>query len=263
MSIMDFIYYIILGAGVGLAIGLTGVGGGSLMTPLLIFSGIPPNIAIGTDLLYAAITKTGGVISHHQQKSIHWDLVCLLAAGSIPASILTSYMLHQMSHFDYAPMLSKALGLMLIASAGMIFYKRMVQTPDGEVHISEDNWVHRHSKPITFIAGLFLGVVVTLSSVGAGAFCAVLLLSLYPRLPALNIVGTDIAHAVPLTLIGGLGHFFLLGNIDFYLLGGLLVGSLPAVYLGTQAAKKIPNSVLQPILASILLVIGFKFCFIS
>lgn len=260
---MDLIYYIFLGAGVGLAIGLTGVGGGSLMTPLLIFSGIPPNIAIGTDLLYAAITKTGGIISHHQHKTIHWNLVVLLAAGSIPASLLTSYMLHQMGEFNYGPLLSKALGFMLIASAGMIFFKRKIQTPDGEVHINENNWIHRHSKIITFIAGLFLGTLVTLSSVGAGAFCAVLLLTLYPRLQAMHIVGTDIAHAVPLTLVAGLGHFFLLNNIDFGLLGGLLIGSLPAVYFGSKAATRIPNSVLQPILATILLGIGFKFSFFS
>lgn len=253
---MDLLFYIFLGAGVGLAVGLTGVGGGSLMTPLLIFSGVPEKIAIGTDLLYAALTKTGGVYSHAKQGTIRWRTVALLAAGSIPASILTSYALHQMGHFDYGPLLTKALGVMLVASSAMIFLKRKVQA---ETRLTELSWFHKHAEPITFAAGILLGVFVTLSSVGAGAFCAVLLFTLYPRLPALNVVGTDIAHAVPLTLIGGLGHLFLLDNVDFKLLGGLLLGSLPAVHFGAQAAARIPNSVLQPVLACLLMIIGVKF----
>lgn len=259
MDIALYLYYVLLGAAVGLAIGLTGVGGGSLMTPLLIFSGVPPKIAIGTDLLYAAITKTGGAASHFRQKTIRWDLVFILAGASIPASLFTSYILYLMGEFNYGPMLSRALGFMLVASGAMIFFKRKVQGVDGVVHISESHWFNTHSKPITFIAGLFLGVLVTLSSVGAGAFCAVLLLTLYPRLSAIKIVGTDIAHAVPLTLIAGLGHFFMLGNVDWHLLGGLLVGSLPAVHFGSKAARRIPNSILQPILAGLLLIIGVKF----
>lgn len=256
---MDFIFYIILGAGVGLAIGLTGVGGGSLMTPLLIFSGIPEQTAIGTDLLYAALTKTGGVIAHKKQGTIRWKLVLLLAAGSIPASLATSYALYLMGDFNYGPVLSKALGVMLVASAIMIFLKRKVQAEDPDTQVIQLSWLHTNAKIITLLCGILLGVFVTLSSVGAGAFCAVLLFTLYPRLPALHVVGTDIAHAVPLTLIGGLGHFFLLGNIDFTLLTGLLIGSLPAVHFGAKAAARIPNTVLQPILALILLVIGIKF----
>lgn len=256
---MSFIFYILLGAGVGLAIGLTGVGGGSLMTPLLIFSGVPEKIAIGTDLLYAALTKAGGVRSHAKQGTIRWKLVGLLAAGSIPSSLLTSIALHHYGELDHNLLLSRALGVMLIASALMIFLRRSIQAEAPDSQVTQITWIHRHAKPITFVAGIILGVVVTLSSVGAGAFCAVLLFSLYPRLPSLHIVGTDIAHAVPLTLIGGLGHLFLLHNIDFELLAGLLLGSLPAVHFGARAAAKIPNSVLQPILATILLGIGLKF----
>lgn len=256
---MEFIFYVVLGAGVGLAVGLTGVGGGSLMTPLLIFSGVPEKIAIGTDLLYAALTKTGGVVAHARHKTIRWELVALLAAGSIPASLMTSLALFYAGHFDYGPLLTKALGIMLVASAVMLFLKRRVQIEDAEVRDKHFGWFHRHAKLITFLAGIVLGVFVTLSSVGAGAFCAVLLFTLYPKLPALKVVGTDIAHAVPLTLIGGLGHLFLLGNVDFTLLAGLLLGSLPAVHFGAKAATKIPNTVLQPILAALLLIIGLKF----
>lgn len=256
---MEILFYIVLGAGVGLAVGLTGVGGGSLMTPLLIFSGVPEKIAIGTDLLYAALTKSGGLYTHAKQGTVRWRLVVLLAAGSIPASLLTSYALHQLGNFDYGPVLTKALGVMLVASALMIFLKSRVQLADAASQDKELSWIYKNAQIITFLAGVLLGVFVTLSSVGAGAFCAVLLFTLYPRLPAINVVGTDIAHAVPLTLIGGLGHLFLLGNVDFELLGGLLIGSLPAVHYGAKAATKIPNSVLQPILAFLLLLIGLKF----
>ncbi|MFL0802224.1 MAG: sulfite exporter TauE/SafE family protein [Agarilytica sp.] len=258
---MDFLFYILAGAGVGLAVGLTGVGGGSLMTPLLILSGVPEKIAIGTDLLYASITKTGAMATHMRQGTIRWRLVLWLAAGSIPASLITSYVL---KHFippdvDYSLELSRALGIMLILTSIVVFFRRRIQAEDREVNIS---WVHRNASYVTFFAGLFLGVFVTLSSVGAGAFCAALLMWLYPRLPAINIVGTDIAHAVPLTFIAGLGHLWN-GNVDFQLLGGLLIGSLPAVHYGAKAATRVPNSVLQPILAIILFVIGLRFAFFS
>lgn len=258
---MDLIFYIFAGAGVGLAVGLTGVGGGSLMTPLLILSGVPEKIAIGTDLLYAAATKTGAVHSHQKLGTIRWRLVIVLLAGSIPASLITSYVLKHLvpADFDYGPTLTTSLGYMLIATSLVIFFKKRIQgeTSDGEIKI---NWFHRHANLVTFFAGILLGACVTLSSVGAGAFCAALLLILYPRLPALHVVGTDIAHAVPLTLIAGLGHLWN-GNVDFQLLAGLLIGSLPAVHFGSKAAAKVPNSILQPILAVILMIIGIKFGF--
>jgi uncharacterized membrane protein YfcA len=260
---MDLLFYIVAGAGVGFAVGLTGVGGGSLMTPLLIFSGIPHHIAIGTDLLYAAVTKAGGAVTHARQHTVSWRLVMLLAAGSIPGALLTSYFLKAVfdGEHHYGPILTAALGVMLILTAFVILFKhrlqaRSTQEPD------ENSWYHRHATVVTVIAGLILGVLVTLSSVGAGAFCAALLLTLYPRLPALRVVGTDIAHAVPLTLVAGLGHFFLLNTVDFQLLAGLLIGSLPAVHFGARMARRIPNGVLQPVLAFLLLVIGVKFTFL-
>jgi len=259
---MDIIFYIFAGAAVGLAIGLTGVGGGSLMTPLLIIWGIPEKIAIGTDLLYAAATKTGAMHAHHRQGTVRWKLVFTLASGSIPASLLTTLALRYLvpPDIDYGPLLSHSLGIMLIITGLVVLLKSRIQREDGSS--VETSWFHRHSTIVTFASGILLGTFVTLSSVGAGAFCAALLLSLFPRLPALQVVGTDISHAVPLTLIAGLGHFWN-GNTDLTLLAGLLIGSLPAVHIGAKMAVRIPNTILQPILAVLLLIIGVKFAFFS
>jgi uncharacterized membrane protein YfcA len=259
--LLDFLLYILSGAFVGLVVGLTGVGGGSLMTPLLILFGIPYNVAIGTDLLYAAATKSSGVLAHGRQNSVQWRLVGYLAAGSIPASIITVIMLDQVftNADQYKEILTTSLGIMLIFTAIVILFKRFLRDSSDRPHGPIGSFFQVNATKVTFIAGIFLGVFVTLSSVGAGAFCAALLMTLYPRLPALHIIGTDIAHAVPLTLIAGLSHLFLLGNVDLVLLVSLLIGSLPAIHIGTKLAAKIPSQVLQPILAFLLLGIGLKF----
>ena len=258
---LDFLLYILSGAFVGLVVGLTGVGGGSLMTPLLILFGIPYNVAIGTDLLYAAATKSSGIIAHSRQNSVQWRLVGYLAAGSIPASIITVILLDQVftNADEYKDILTTSLGIMLIFTAVVILFKRFLRDSSDRPHGPIGSFFQVNATKVTFIAGIFLGVFVTLSSVGAGAFCAALLMTLYPRLPALHIVGTDIAHAVPLTLIAGLSHLFLLGNVDLVLLASLLIGSLPAIHVGTKLAAKIPSQVLQPTLAFLLLGIGLKF----
>jgi len=259
--LLDFLLYILSGAFVGLVVGLTGVGGGSLMTPLLILFGIPYNVAIGTDLLYAAATKSSGIIAHSRQNSVQWRLVGYLAAGSIPASIITVILLDQVftNADEYKDILTTSLGIMLIFTAVVILFKRFLRDSSDRPHGPIGSFFQVNATKVTFIAGIFLGVFVTLSSVGAGAFCAALLMTLYPRLPALHIVGTDIAHAVPLTLIAGLSHLFLLGNVDLVLLASLLIGSLPAIHVGTKLAAKIPSQVLQPTLAFLLLGIGLKF----
>lgn len=257
---MEIVFFVLAGAAVGLAVGITGVGGGSLMTPLLILFGIPYNVAIGTDLLYAAITKAGGAVAHKRQGTVRWRLVTLLAMGSIPASLATAFLLNNVftSAGDYEALLTHSLGIMLILTSGVLLFKKRINETSAEDGATK-TWVHHHAQAITFVSGIVLGVFVTLSSVGAGAFCAALLLVLYPRLPALHVVGTDIAHAVPLTLIAGLGHLVFLGNVDFKLLGCLLIGSLPAVHFGTRLGARLPSTVLQPILASILMVLGVKF----
>lgn len=261
----QFSQYVLGGACVGLLIGLTGVGGGSLMTPLLIMFGVPYNVAIGTDLLYASITKTGAVYSHSRQGTIRWRLVLWMGAGSIPASLVTAYALSNI--FDnsdsYKEILTTTLGLMLVLTALVLFFRKRIINQSHENTGGLVHWIQQHARPVTFFTGIALGVLVTLSSVGAGAFGTAALMILYPRLPAINVVGTDLAHAVPLTLIAGLGHLLFLGNVDFLLLAALLVGSLPAVQLGTRLAVKLPNEALQPILATILLVLGVKFAFFS
>ena len=256
----DILLYILAGGGVGLAIGLTGVGGGSLMTPLLILFGFPYNVAIGTDLLYAAITKAGGVVSHARQKSINWRIAGYTAAGSIPASIFTAQYLSEVFNdpSEYEGLLTRSLGVMLVLTASVILFRSRLQ----KAAHSDDQltgFVHRHAPVITFFCGIFLGVFVTLSSVGAGAICAALLMLLYPQLSALKVVGTDITHAVPLTLVAGLGHLIFLGNVDFLLLGCLLVGSLPAIHLGSQLAAKLPSDILRPAIATLLMAMGIKF----
>lgn len=254
---IDFLFYIFAGASVGLAIGLTGVGGGSLMTPLLIFFGFPYNVAIGTDLLYASITKAGGMLTHSRQKTVEWRVVGFLALGSLPASILTAIYLDEVfaDSSQYEAILTHSLGLMLVLTAGVILLRGKLQKSE----MIESVRPKKYADLTVFIAGLFLGVFVTLSSVGAGAFGAAILMMLYPHLKAIKIVGTDIAHAVPLTLIAGLAHLFILGNVDFLLLFGLLIGSLPAISIATKLANKIPSNILQNTIALVLLCLGIKF----
>ena len=219
------------------------------MTPLLLAFGFPLHIAVGTDLLYAAITKSGGVIGHTIHRSIRWDLVLLLAIGSIPASAVSVYALKYwfQTPENYAGIISAALGITLIlTSIAIIFRSRLSSLAAKMTVINESNLVW-----LTPLMGLVLGVLVTLSSVGAGAIVTALLMIFYPALKSINVVGTDIAHAAPLTLFAGLGHLFI-GNVDLLLLGALIVGSLPAVYVGARLSKHIPERVMRPVLATML-----------
>ncbi|MCL6271939.1 sulfite exporter TauE/SafE family protein [Sansalvadorimonas sp. 2012CJ34-2] len=258
---MDALLYILAGAGVGFAVGLTGIGGGSLMTPLLLLFGFPAPTAIGTDLMYAAITKTGGVVVHHRQHTIDWSIVARLAAGSIPASLMTIWLLSNwFNNSDaYARILTSSLGFMLIMTALVLLSRRkFVKSDQTQGMVS---WLQGHAQVVTFIMGFLLGVLVTLSSVGAGAFGTAVLLVLYPALASVRVVGTDLAHAVPLTLVAGFGHL-LLGNVDFLLLGSLLIGSLPAIHLGAKLGQRLPEILLQRLLALILLGMGIRYAFI-
>lgn len=252
---MDFFWYIFAGAGVGLAVGVTGVGGGSLMTPLLLLFGFPPHIAIGTDLMYAGIAKSTGVIMHAKRGNVNWHIVFSMAAGSIPASFITVWALSQFEKPDhYQEILTGTLGLMLVITALVIlFRKRLTQALN--LNISQNQ-----STVIIFFCGLVLGSLVTLTSVGAGALGTAIMMIIFPIMRAKNIVGTDLAHAVPLTLVAGIGHL-LLGNVDYMLLAGLLIGSIPTIYIGTRIASQVPNHILQPVLATALLSFGVKYLF--
>ena len=256
---MDFLTYIATGSGVGFAVGLTGIGGGSLMTPLLLMFGFPAHIAIGTDLMYAAITKSTGVIVHHRQRSIDWTLVKTLCAGSLPATSLTIVLLKVFfdRSADYSPILTLCLGIMLTLTALSLFMSPFLKKRQlsGVSMIPQE-----YQTPLTFIAGIFLGVLVTLSSVGAGALGTAAIVLLYPLLKPIKVVGSYLAHAVPLTLLAGVGHIWL-GNVDFVLLGSLLIGSIPAIYVGTRVGMKLPDTFMRIILAIILLGLGLKYLF--
>ncbi|MEX0619691.1 MAG: sulfite exporter TauE/SafE family protein [Pseudohongiellaceae bacterium] len=259
---MEFLIHILAGAAVGFAIGVTGVGGGSLMTPLLLMFNYPVPVAIGTDLLYAAITKSGGAWSHHRRHNVNWRVVFLLAAGSLPVSILVHLLVLQRllaENHDYSGVLTFSLGIMLIVtSLILIFREPLRRRAQSDQPSPVMDFIHRHQTPATVIMGMLLGVCVTLSSVGAGAFGAAVLLVIYSQSATVRIVGTDIAHAVPLTLIAGLGYLFA-GFVDYTLLISLLIGSLPAIHLGSRLSNAVPEKVLQRILIVLLLGLGVRY----
>lgn len=252
--------YILAGLTVGFLVGMTGVGGGSLMTPLLIFLfGITPAVAVGTDLLFAAITKAGGMWAHSRRRTVEWPVVGRLAAGSIPMALLTVVVLGHM-HVDRAHLnflVTGGLGVSLVLTSLALFFRRDMQRLGEGLKRMVPAW-SRWRTPVTIFAGAVLGILVPLTSVGAGALGAAMLMFLYPKLPAVKIVGTDIAHAVPLTAAAGLGHLGL-GTVDGSLLGMLLMGSLPGIYMGSHLSSVLPENVMRPILASTLLLIGCKF----
>ena len=244
---------------VGFIIGLTGVGGGSLMTPILVlvFS-IKPAVAVGTDLLYAAITKGGGIFAHQGQGTIDWKIVRLLSMGSIPAALSAVFILQQLTimGINYDRLITSTLSIALILTSLVILFKAQLQSLGRKEQFRTIRIIHKRLRaPATILSGAAIGVLVTLSSVGAGALGAAILFFLYPRMSAIKIVGTDLAHAVPITAIAGLGHWGL-GSVDFQLLLSLIIGSLPGIYLGSHAGVQLPEKYIRPILASMLLLIG-------
>jgi hypothetical protein len=254
--------YVASGFGVGLLVGMTGVGGGSLMTPLLILLfGVHPATAVGTDLLYAAATKTGGSIVHGWSRSVHWPAVLRLARGSIPASAVTLLVLWKLDLNSGAErgLINLVLCFALLLTAvSLIFRKSIMERYRRRLEQVDE----RTTVIATVVTGIVLGVLVSISSVGAGAVGVTVLLLLYPRLPMATIVGSDIAHAVPLTLVAGIGHW-LLGSVDWSLMGVLLMGSLPGIILGSYCATRVPEMVLRFALAGVLVVVAGKIMFVE
>lgn len=258
----SFLIYVATGAIVGLAVGVTGVGGGSLMTPALLFYGFPPAIAIGTDLLFASITKTGGAIAHMRLGNVDLKVLAALAAGSVPGALLALLALWWLipDPSAHESLLTHALGFMLICTAVAVMLRPWLQhrfgrTRDPSLPPATTIAMPPGRRLITFGLGLGLGVLVTFSSVGTGAVAAAVLMLLFPALQARRIVGTDIAHAVPLTLIAGLGHLSL-GNVDLLLLLALLCGSLPAIQLGARLSAGLPERTTRGVLVTLLAGIG-------
>lgn len=249
--------YMLSGLVVGFVVGLTGVGGGSLMTPLLILLfGIHPATAVGTDLLYAAATKSVGTAVHGASRTVEWNIVGRLALGSVPATTLTLLLTFSF-HFDIATagaVTTWVLAPALCATALVLLFRPWIERRFGQS--LADIPPHR-TRGLTIAMGALLAALVSLSSVGAGALGVTALMLLYPRLPLSRIVGSDIAHAVPLTLIAGMGHWYF-GLTDLTILGSLLAGSIPGIILGSYAAPRIPDRALQYALAGTLLIAGTR-----
>jgi uncharacterized membrane protein YfcA len=257
MSVLSAIDPLFMASGffVGLLVGQTGVGGGSLMTPILVLLfGIHPATAVGTDLLYASATKSVGTVVHGLNHTVDWRIVRRLATGSVPATVIT---LLGISLFDITGqasgrIISLILGVVLLLTAvSLIFRQRFLRLMQPTL----DRVTPGQAARLTVTTGALLGMLVTLSSVGAGALGVTALLMLYPRAPMAVIVGSDIAHAVPLTLVAGIGHWWL-GSVDWPLLISLLSGSIPGIILGSYLSAHIPDSVLRPILAAVLCIVG-------
>jgi uncharacterized membrane protein YfcA len=248
--------YIALGACVGFVVGLTGVGGGSLMTPaLVLLFGIHPATAVGTDLLYAATTKSVGSLVHGLRKNVAWRVVGLLALGSVPAAALTLLGLSQLGPQSalMTRTITCALGTALLITAISLVFRRVLMAMR---RISPQRSAERNAA-FTIITGAVLGVLVSISSVGAGAIGVSALLLLYPSYSASRIVGTDIAHAVPLTLVAGMGHW-MTGSVDLMMLASLAAGSVPAIVLGSYLAPRLPEVGLRYLLALVLAIAGGK-----
>ncbi|AQS88852.1 hypothetical protein AA101099_2183 [Neoasaia chiangmaiensis NBRC 101099] len=249
--------YALSGLAVGFLVGMTGVGGGSLMTPLLILLfRIHPQTAVGTDLLYAAITKSVGTIVHGRRGVVDWRVVLRLSSGSIPATLLSLLVLQHYgspSH-DASHIITVSLGIALLLTAPSVFFRHQLQ-----------QWSHRKAGSVseratgllTVALGFALGVMVTFSSVGAGAIGVTILILLYPRLPTASIVGSDIAHAVPLTLIAGMGHWWL-GSVHGQMLASLLCGSIPGIILGSLCVGLVHERVQRSLLAAVLFIVGAR-----
>jgi len=253
--------YVISGFVVGLLVGLTGVGGGSLMTPMLtLLFGVSPTVAVGTDLAFASLTKTAGTFTHRMRGTVNWQIVRRLCLGALPAALLATLAL---KHFgalnaEIAQIIRYSIaGSVLLTVVALLFKRSMLE------------WLSRHPekqlhgnalKIATVLCGALLGVLVTVSSIGAGAIGATLIVLLYPHLKPAEIAGTDIAYAVPLTAIAAIGHWWL-GSINWLLLGTLLVGSIPGIILGSMAAKAVPERILRFLLASTLTLVAAKLIF--
>ncbi|HWA68949.1 MAG TPA: sulfite exporter TauE/SafE family protein [Rhizomicrobium sp.] len=249
--------FVLSGFAVGFLVGMTGVGGGSLMTPLLILLfHVHPVTAVGTDLIYASVTKTGGSLVHGFNKTIDWRIVRRLASGSLPAALLTLTLLWalKIDQASYSALVTKVLGVaLLLTAAAVLLRRKLLASYAQRVGVMSE----RRTLVYTVATGVALGVLVTISSVGAGALGVTALLLLYPELSVVKIAGSDIAHAVPLTLVAGLGHMAS-GGIDPAVLASLLCGSLPGIMLASLFAPRLPDRALRITLAITLCIVAIR-----
>jgi uncharacterized protein len=268
------IIYIISGFFVGTVVGLTGVGGGSLMTPILIFFlGIKPHLAVGTDLLFAAGTKFSGTLKLSRNKVVDWSIVACLIAGSLPAALATLYLLARFGSQSalIQKMMMLGLGAALLLTAVATLYKALFRHggQSGATDLASMNASSANSscvprtvlqRGLTVIFGMAIGALVTLTSVGAGAIGVTVLMLLYPTMPLRKIIASDIAYAVPLTLVAGLGHATI-GSVDWRMLVLLLIGSIPGIWMGSHLMPKAPERIIRVILGILLLYASTKLLF--
>jgi uncharacterized membrane protein YfcA len=241
-------------------VGATGVGGGALMTPILVLLfGVAPAAAVGTDLWFAAITKLAGGFVHHRRGSVDWQVLRRLCLGSLPASIATLAWLHSSGAGQMKNgFILNALGTVLMLTAVAMVFRKHTHALGQALRSTAPESFKRAQPGLTVAAGAILGLLVTLTSVGAGALGAVMLLYLYPfRMKPARLVGTDIVHAIPLTVVAGSGHL-LMGNVDFALLATLLLGSIPGIVLGSLVGSKAPDGVLRGAISLVLVAVGLK-----
>ena len=252
--------YALAGLGTGLLVGLTGVGGGSLMTPMLVLMfGVSPAAAIGTDLWFAAITKAVGGAAHQSRGSVDWQVLRRLSLGSVPSALATlTWMQLSGAAQTRQGLLMQALGVVLLLTAAAMLLRSRIQALSHQLRKTSSNAFLRLQPGLTVAAGALLGILVTLTSVGAGALGVVMLVYLYPmRLNPARLVGTDIVHAIPLTVVAGLGHLWM-GHVELALLGQLLVGSIPGVLIGAYFSSRVADGYLRPAIAVVLIVAGVK-----
>lgn len=265
---LDSIEFILAGVLVGFCVGVTGVGGGSLMTPILIsLFKIEPHIAIGTDLIYASISKFCGSLVHAKKLNIVWPIVLWLALGSIPASLATTWILdnYLSNSSAYKSILTMVLGVMLTLTGISIMFRSRIEKLFSRFgqkasleDLEQEKQRLKEKRLYIVIMGVVLGVFVTLSSVGAGAFGVMALILMFPNMPMIRIIGSDIVHAVVLTLVAGIGHMNS-GNVDFNLLTWLLMGSIPAIILGTLLSTHLPEKIIRKVLGITLFALGINF----
>lgn len=255
---MDGIGFSVAGLVVGTAVGATGVGGGSLMTPILIlFYGISPAMAVGTDLLYASISKSFGVVLHGQRKTVDWRIVGRMALGSVPAALITLLVLQ---HFEATKSLDHLIKLTLafavvITATFTLFQEPLLRLVKRSSTGAGVGSLERHQLLLTAVSGAAIGALVTISSVGAGVIGMMLLLMLYPKHPPIKLVGSDLAHAVIITAIAGLGHASL-GTVNYSMLGWLLLGAIPGIWIGTRLAFRLNDKALKRTISGFLVFIG-------
>jgi uncharacterized membrane protein YfcA len=251
---------IIAGLLVGIIVGMTGVGGGALMTPILVLVfGSAPQTAVGTDLLFATLTKSAGFMVHGFRGTVDWQVFRRLSLGSLPAAALTvTFLYFYKSAIGKGSIIFPLIGIAIVITAVGLVFKPVILSFGKKLRIADPEHFKSMQLPLTILSGIVLGVLVSLTSIGAGAIGATMLIYLYPlRMKPATLVGTDIAHAIPLALVAGLGHL-MIGNVDFIILRNLLLGSVPGIIIGSHLASKAPDHIVRTTLAAILLLVGIK-----